>query len=264
MRSFLRWTTVIAATAILSIAVPGEASAQAIACVGRRPTRTSRAASRARCATATSTAAASACEGDGLELGERPLRIGERLQPQRRTARERKHHALAGRGVQAVLRRLADEMRAERIRHNKPRVVRENLARHLHRGRKEQPVAMEAIVHPFLVGAKVLDRGLDLDDPDVAGAIQRHQIGAPPGWQGELADRRESELMQQPRRPPRDIECRRRLTAIDGNRQKGACRHGATMAATREQIKYELLLSRPAPETRSPSPLYSPRSRRAR
>ena len=34
------------------------------------------------------------------------------------------------------------------------------------------------------------DRGFDLDDPDVAGAGQCDQVGAPAGRQGEFAQRR--------------------------------------------------------------------------
>ena len=56
-------------------------------------------------------------------------------------------------------------------------------AQHRERGGEEQPVAVQPIVHPFLVGAKIRDRRLDLDDPDFAGGAERRQIGAPAGRQ---------------------------------------------------------------------------------
>src|SRR5207237_5112438 len=43
---------------------------------------------------------------------ERAIRVGERLQSQRRAAREGKHHDLARCGVKLVLRRLAHDLRA--------------------------------------------------------------------------------------------------------------------------------------------------------
>ena len=86
--------------------------------------------------------------------------------------------------MQAVLRRLAHDLRAERVGDDQPGVLRENLARHFERGGEEQPVAMRAIVHPFLVGAEILDRGLDLDDPDLARSVERDEVGAPPDGSG--------------------------------------------------------------------------------
>src|SRR5262249_20699774 len=47
-------------------------------------------------------------------------------------------------------------------------VGRKNLARPPERGGEKQPVAMQAIIEPLLVGAKVRDRRLDLDDPQFA------------------------------------------------------------------------------------------------
>ena len=78
-----------------------------------------------------------------------------------------------------MFRRLADEGGAERVRHDQAGVRGENLARHLLCGGEGQPVAMGAIIHPLLVGAKIRNRGLDLDDPDFTLAVERDQIGAP-------------------------------------------------------------------------------------
>jgi hypothetical protein len=67
--------------------------------------------------------------------------------------------------MQAMLGRLGDDRSPEGIRHNQPGVARENVAGHLGRGGKEQPVAMQPVVHPFLIGAEIRNRRLDLDDP---------------------------------------------------------------------------------------------------
>src|SRR5438046_678157 len=83
----------------------------------------------------------------------------------RRGAREGEHQALARRGMQPMLRRLTDDRGPEGIGDDEASVFRENLARHVERGREKQPVAVRPIVQPFLVGAEVGDRGFDLDDP---------------------------------------------------------------------------------------------------
>ena len=83
-----------------------------------------------------------------------PVRVGERGEAQRRRTSEGEHHALAGGGMQPMLRRLADDRCTEGIGDDETGVAGENLARHVERGGEEQPVAMEPIVHPFLVGAE--------------------------------------------------------------------------------------------------------------
>ena len=42
-----------------------------------------------------------------------------------------------------------------------------------------------AIVHPFLVGAKIGDGRLDLDDPDLSAGVQRNEVGASAGGKCE-------------------------------------------------------------------------------
>ena len=89
-----------------------------------------------------------------------------------------------------MLRRLADDLRAEGVGHDQPGVGREDFARHLERGGEEQPVAVQPIVDPFLVGAEIGDRRFDLDDPDLAAGAERHQVGAPAGGERQLAHHR--------------------------------------------------------------------------
>src|ERR1035437_7282661 len=62
-----------------------------------------------------------------------------------------------------------------------------NLARHRNASGQEQQVAMGPVVLPFLIGAEIGHRGLDLDDPDLAASIERHQIGAAAGRQRQFA-----------------------------------------------------------------------------
>ena len=105
----------------------------------------------------------------------------------------------------------------KRVGDDQPGVRRKYLAGHLDRGGKEQPVAVHPVVHPFLVGAEIRDRGLDLDDPDFAVGAERHEIGAAARRQRQFADHAEAVRMQQPRGAARDLERGLRLPAVDRN-----------------------------------------------
>jgi hypothetical protein len=48
---------------------------------------------------------------------------------------------------------------------------------------KKQPVAMQPVVDPFLIGAKIRNRRFDFHDDDFAITAERHEIGAPAGRQ---------------------------------------------------------------------------------
>ena len=67
-------------------------------------------------------------------------------------------------------------------------VLGKNLARHIDGRCEEQSVAMEPVIHPFLVGAEILDRGLDLDDGDHPVAGERHKVSAPARAKRHLRD----------------------------------------------------------------------------
>ena len=112
--------------------------------------------------------------------------------------------------------------RAEGVGDDQAGVGREDLARDVERGGEEQPVAMQPVVDPFLVGAKIGDRRLDLDDPDFAVAAERHQVGAPARRQRQFAHHRKAQRMQEPRGAARDRQRGRRLPAVD--RQDGGQR----------------------------------------
>ena len=87
--------------------------------------------------------------------------------------------ALARRRGKPMLGRFAHDRSAESVGDDQPGIRRKNLARHVDDGGEEQPVAMQPVVGPFLVGAEIGDRGFDFDDDDLAVAAERDQIGAP-------------------------------------------------------------------------------------
>ena len=143
-----------------------------------------------------------------------PLRIDQAVDPLRGGHRKAQRHRLAGRRRQAMLRRLAMQMRAIGVGDDQAGVGGKDLARQILREGEEQPVAMGAVFLPFLVGTQILDRGLDLDDPDLAALVQRHQIGAAPRRQRQFADAGKAERPQQPRGAARDRQRRLRLAAV--------------------------------------------------
>jgi hypothetical protein len=119
-------------------------------------------------------------------------------------------------GGQLVLGRLASEFGAEGIGHDQPGIGREYLARHFDGRREKQPVAVRAIILPFLVGAEIGDRGFDLDDPQFAARSEAHQIGAAAGRQRQFAHHTTAVRVQQPRRTTRNGKRCFRLAAVDG------------------------------------------------
>ncbi len=95
--------------------------------------------------------------------------------------RKAQHDGSAPRRRQPVLRRFAHDRRAEGIRHDQADVGRKDLAGHADDGGEEQPVAMQPVFHPFLIGAEIGDRRFDLDNENLAVAARRDQIGAAAG-----------------------------------------------------------------------------------
>ena len=92
---------------------------------------------------------------------------------------------------------------------------REDVLRHVRGGGEIEPIAMQPVIRPLLVDAEILDRRLDLDDPDLAVVAKRHQVGAPTGRERQLAHATVAERDQQALRAARDRERGRRLAAID-------------------------------------------------
>ena len=99
-----------------------------------------------------------------------------------------------------MLRRIPHQCGAEAIGQNQSGIVGKDRCGHVWRGREKQAIAVQAIIRPFPVGAEILDRRLDLDDPDFAVAAERDQIGAPPGCERQLAHAGKPERQQKPLR----------------------------------------------------------------
>ena len=116
-----------------------------------------------------------------------------------------------------MLGRLADDLRAKGVSDDQAGVRRKYLAGHLDRGGEEQPVAVHPVVHPFLIGAEIRHRGLDLDNPDFAVGAERHEVGAAARRQRQLANHAEAMRMQEPRGAARDFQRGLRLPAVDRN-----------------------------------------------
>ena len=83
------------------------------------------------------------------------FRIGQRRQAERRCACESKDDVLSSYGMQRVARGILHDGSAECVRQYQTRIGREDVARHIERGRKEQAVAMQPVISPFAVGAEV-------------------------------------------------------------------------------------------------------------
>ena len=158
----------------------------------------------------------------------RSLRVGNSLQPKRCRMRKAQGHRSAGRRRNTLLRRFANDRGAEGVGDDQAGPGGEDIARHPGMGGEEQPIAMAAIIHPFLVGAKIRHRGFYLDNDDFAVAAKRDQIGAPARRQRQFADHAIAECVQIARGAAGDRQCRFRLPAIDQRRvgRCEACGHG--------------------------------------
>ena len=104
-----------------------------------------------------------------IHVSVRPVRIVQRLQAQRRGAREQQASCFARRRRQPMLGRLAHDFarrrrppRSARCRAGKSRTAPPCEVA------KNSRSQWSAVVLPFLVGAEIGDRRLDLDDPDFA------------------------------------------------------------------------------------------------
>jgi len=96
----------------------------------------------------------------GVPLGEQ--------QPIRRKSGEAKGQRLARRARQLLERCLAQDLRVVAVGDDEPAILGEDLGGNARMRGEIEPVAVQPIVRPFAVDAKVLDRGLDLDDRELA------------------------------------------------------------------------------------------------
>src|SRR6516225_4577865 len=77
---------------------------------------------------------------------------------------------------------------------------------------------LSAIIHPFLVGAKIGHRGFYFDNDDFTVAAKRDQVGAPARRQRQFTDDAIAERMKITRGASRDCERRFRLPPVHQRR----------------------------------------------
>ena len=80
-----------------------------------------------------------------------------------------------------MLGRLAQDRGAEGVGDDQAGVGGKYRARNVEARGEEQPVAMQPVVDPFLVGAEIGDRRFDFDDEDFSAAAKGDEIGAAAG-----------------------------------------------------------------------------------
>jgi hypothetical protein len=78
------------------------------------------------------------------------------------------------------------DLRPVAVGQDEPAFIREDFRRHLGMRREEEAVGMQPVFRPFPVDTEILDRGFDLDDPDIAFRRERHEVGPPAGGQRNL------------------------------------------------------------------------------
>ena len=98
-------------------------------------------------------------------------------------------------------------------------------------GGEEEAVGVQPVVGPFAVDPEILDRGFDLDDPDVALPGQRDEVGAAAGGQRQFGQHMRAHFHQQPLHAAPHQHGAFGLATVDegveGNRRDD--RHGGTM-----------------------------------
>ena len=87
--------------------------------------------------------------------------------------------------------------------------------RRVGRNREQQFIAMLAVVRPFLIGAKVGDRGFHLDTDNSRPGVQRDDSRAPPIAQRQFNNGRPALTTQPSARSALDAQSGLRLAAID-------------------------------------------------
>lgn len=132
----------------------------------------------------------------------------------RGSASKSQEHCAPRRGSKPVLGRRAQNFRAIGISKDKARVLRHDIGGYGPWDCKKEPVAMGAVVLPFGIGAKICDRGFDLNDMDRGIRCKRDDICAPARDERQFGDRRKVKLPQQPPGAARNKERGFRLAAV--------------------------------------------------
>ncbi len=75
--------------------------------------------------------------------------------------------------------------------------TRQDVLREIGGDAEKEAIAEIAVIPPFAVGREIGATALDFDDDDLALLVDRHQIGAATIGQGELAQRRQTQIAEQ-------------------------------------------------------------------
>jgi hypothetical protein len=98
---------------------------------------------------------------------------------------------------------------------DQPAVLRKKLGRDIAMRGEKQPVTVLPVFGPLAIRAEILDRGLDLDDPDLAIAAKRHEIGTTAGGKRQFRYHRQAQIRKQPLNAPAHEHCAIGLPSVD-------------------------------------------------
>lgn len=143
------------------------------------------------------------------------------MQPCGRRPAESQRDGLAARGGEAMFGRLAHDLRAESIGYDEPRVWRKNVPGKSWRYGEVEAVTEVTIAGPFVVGAKVRQARLDLDDDDITAVCQADKVGSQPIRQRQFRKAGDPVLREFAATATRDVTRRLGLSAIDGRYEIG-------------------------------------------
>ena len=136
------------------------------------------------------------------------------MQPRRRRAGKAQGQGAAPARVERRRARLAEQDSAERVGHHQATFLGDQPLRKMARDREIKTIGKIAVGRPFVVGAKVGDRALDLDDHEIAGPAEPEDVGTAPVEEREFNETGIAELVEGAADAAREEgRCRRRLDA---------------------------------------------------
>src|SRR5215210_3703091 len=103
-------------------------------------------------------------------------RIGNAVKPKRSRSGETQHDRFSPCGGKQPVRRVAHHFRSPSVGNHQSRLARHDLAWHVRRYCKIQPVAKPFILGPFIVGPEIGKTRFDFDDPDLSARADSHYI----------------------------------------------------------------------------------------
>jgi hypothetical protein len=130
-----------------------------------------------------------------------------------------------------VFRRVAHDLGAVAVGEDEAALLGKDRGRHIRMRGEEEAVGMQPVFRPLAVDAEILDRRLDLDDPDISRPRQRDEVGAPAGSQAEFGQHMRAHLREQALDAAPDHHRPFGLAAVDERigENRADDRHGPTM-----------------------------------